>query len=219
MVYQLKDATVTQTDLDNPDKARLVFRTDIRDTVSGIINQYLDPTLGVYTPIEEVSSVLNEGTLGSVDEGIEYSFKIENDKFALGDPKLVNHKTYYFMAMAYGYNRDEENADPYDVNAFDYDGRNRPFISSRRNIKTYSAIPHFIEPERGGTVLNADYGDGFSITRLEGTGNGGNALDLTEISINQILNSPDGRMINPEYKSGLGPASITVHAKFFPPSS
>ena len=45
------------TDLDDPDLARLVFRSDVNDTVTGIVNQYLDPVLGVYTPVEEVSSV------------------------------------------------------------------------------------------------------------------------------------------------------------------
>ena len=59
------------------------------------------------------------------------------------------------MTLAYGYNPAEENASPYDVNAEDYDGRNQPFISGRRNIQVYSAIPHFVESQNGGTNLNA----------------------------------------------------------------
>ena len=109
LVYQLKSATVSVTDLDDLDKARLVFRSDINDTVSGIVNQYLDPILGVYTPIEEVASILSEGVVGSVDQGVQYSFQITEDKFALGNTRLVNHKTYYFMSLSYGYNRAEEN--------------------------------------------------------------------------------------------------------------
>ena len=66
------------------------------------------------------------------------------------------------MSLAYGFNRAEENADPYNVNATDYDGRNQPYIGGRRNIKVYSAIPHFTEPDEGGTTLNASYGDGFT---------------------------------------------------------
>ena len=210
LVYQLKNNTVSVTDLDDPDLARLVFRSDVNDTVTGIVNQYLDPLLGVYTPIEEVSSVLSDGVKGSIDQGTEYSFQITEDKFALGNTRLVNHKTYYFMSLSYGYNRAEENADPYNVNASDYDGRNQPYIGGRRNLKVYSAIPHFTEPDEGGTILNASYGDGVSITRIEGTGNGGNDLELTQESIDEILNSDDHRVYNPTYIAGHGPVNITV---------
>jgi len=210
VVYQLKSATVSVTDLDDLDKARLVFRSDINDTVSGIVNQYLDPILGVYTPIEEISSILSEGVIGSVDEGVQYSFQITEDKFALGNTNLVNHRTYYFMSLSYGYNKAEENASPYDVNAADYDGRNQPYISGRRNIRVYSGIPHITSPDAGGTTLEASYGDGVEITRFEGTGNGGNALELTEATINAILESPDHRAMNLTYEAGQGPISISV---------
>jgi hypothetical protein len=210
LVYQLKDATVSVTDLDDPDKARLVFRSDVKDDVTGIVNQYLDPILGVYTPIEEVQSVLSEGVIGSVDAGVEFSFRISDDKFALGNTRLVNHKTYYFMSLAYGYNRAEENASPYDVNAVDYDGRNQPYISGRRNIKTCSAIPHFTEPENGGMNLNASYGDGVQLKRLEGQGNGGIALDFTKNTVDEILASSNYRSLSPSYIQGAGPVAMTV---------
>jgi len=210
LVYQLKSATVSVTDLDDPDKARLIYRSDIKDTVSGIINQYLDPILGVYTPVEEVASVLSSSVVGSVDEGIQYAFQVTEDKFALGNTRLVNHKTYYFMSIAYGYNRAEENSSPYDVNATDYDGRNQPFISGRRNIKVYSGIPHFTSPDGGGTTLNTNYGDGVMLTRLEGTGNGGTVLEFTAATIEEILDSPDHRALEPTYKAGKGPIDISV---------
>ena len=210
LVYQLRDATVSVTDLDDPDLARLVYRSDIKDNVTGIINQYLDPLLGVYTPVEEVASVLNSGVVGSVDEGIQYSFQITDDKFALGNTRLVNHKTYYFMAIAYGYNMAEENASPYDVNAPDYDGRNQPYIGGRRNIKTYSAIPHFTEPTGNGTQINASYGDGVKISRIEGRGNGGNNLNLTQETVDEILLSTEHRSLTPIYEAGQGPVDITV---------
>ena len=79
LVYQLRDETVSVTDLSDPDKARLIYRTDIKDDVKGIVNHYLDPILGVYTPIEEVASTLSEGVIGSVDNGVEYSFQITDD--------------------------------------------------------------------------------------------------------------------------------------------
>ena len=210
MVYQLANGTVSVTDLDDPDLARLVYRSDINDDVKGIVNQYLDPLLGVYTPVEEVASVLNSGVVGSVDEGIQYSFSITNDRFALGDSRLVNHKTYYYMAIAYGYNMAEENASPYDVNSPDYDGRNQPYIAGRRNIDSYSAIPHFTQPESNGTTLQSSYGDGVNITRIEGQGNGGYNLELTSKTITEILASPSSRSLNPTYKAGSGPIEITV---------
>ena len=210
LVYQLKNATVSVTDLDDTDKARLIFRSDVNDTVTGIVNQYLDPILGVYTPIEEVASVLSEGVIGSVDEGVQYSFQITDDKFALGNTRLVNHKTYYFMSLSYGYNRAEENADPYNVNAADYDGRNQPYISGRRNIQVYSGIPHITAPDDGGTTLGASYGDGVKLTRIEGTGNGGASLELTSETIDEILASPDHRAMNITYEAGQGPIDISV---------
>ena len=210
MVYQLLNNTVSVTDLDDPDLARLVFRCDKNDTVTGIVNQYLDPLLGVYTPVEEVASVLSDGVIGSIDEGVQSSFQITEDKFALGNTRLVNHKTYYFMSIAYGYNRAEENADPYNVNASDYDGRNQPYIGGRRNIKVYSGIPHFTQPDAGGTTLSAAYGDGVEITRIEGKGNGGNTLDLTDATIDEILNNLDARAYYPTYKPGSGPINISV---------
>ncbi len=210
LVYQLINGTTSVTDLDNIDKARLVFRCDIKDDVSGIVNQYLDPILGVFTPVEEVGSVMSSGMKGSVDNGVEYSFKITEDRFALGNTQLVNHKTYHYMAISYAYNRAEENADPYDVNHPDYDGHNQPYIAGRRNIQLYSAIPHFTEPEAGGTLLNSSFGDGVKIERLEGTGNGNIPLELTKETVDEILNSSSHRSLYPIYKNGLGPIHVSV---------
>tara|TARA_B100000902_G_scaffold365033_1_gene385615 strand:+ start:77687 stop:81922 length:4236 start_codon:yes stop_codon:yes gene_type:complete len=208
LVYQLKDATVSVTDLDDPDKARLVYRSDIKDGVDGIVNQYLDPILNVYVPVEEIPSVMESGAKGSVDNGIEYSFIITDDKFALGNPTLVNHKTYHYMSLAYGYNPAEINANPYDVNNPLYDGRNQPHISGRRNIETYSVIPHQVEPEFGGTVLGSNYGDGVKITRIEGVGNSGNGIELDSITEADIIS--DGKSLFPRYKNGMGPITVTV---------
>jgi len=208
LVYQLKDATVSVTDLDNPDKARLVFRSDIKDDVKGIINQYLDPIMNVYVPIEEVPAVMESGVSGSVDGGIEYSFRVTEDKFALGNPTLVNHKTYHYMSIAYGFNPAEINANPYDVNNPLYDGRNQPHIAGRRNIRPYTAIPHQIDPENGGTILGSSYGDGVKINRVEGSGSGSNTLEIDSLTIVEIIE--DGKSLFPNYKNGMGPISVSV---------
>ena len=201
LVFQLKDATVSVTDLDDPDKARLIYRSDIKDDVTGIINRYFDVDLGFFIPVQEIAPELSDGVIGSVDQGIESSFKITEDRFALGNTRLVNHKTYYFMSLAYAYNQAEEV-----IESNDY----LPYKAGRRNIQVYSAIPHFVEPENGGTELNASYGDGMRLARKEGQGNGGIALELTKSTVDSILISPDHRSLNPTYKPGEGPVSITV---------
>ena len=208
LVYQLKSATVSVTDLDDPDKARLIFRSDIKDNVKGIINQYLDPVMNVYVPVEEIPAVMESGASGSVDGGIEYSFNVTDDKFALENPTLVNHKTYHYMSISYGYNKAEINGNPYDVNNPLYDGRNQPHISGRRNIQVYSAIPHQVDPENGGTILGSHYGDGVKITRVEGVGNSGNSLELDSATTAEIL--LDGRSLFPTYTNGKGPITVTV---------
>ena len=78
-------------------------------------------------------------------------------------------------------------------------------------LRTYAAIPHKPGPEAGGLVLNSDYGDGPMITRIEGAGNGGKVLDLTEESRVAIVNSAAGISHTPVYKGGYGPANLKVY--------
>ncbi len=210
LVYQLKNATVSVTDLDDLSLARMIYRSDINDGVGSIVNQYFDPELDVWFPQEEISGVISEGLIGSIDEGIQYSFQVTEDQFALGNKTLVNHKTYYFLSIAYAYNEAEINENPYNNTDPNYDGRNRPYLQGRRNIKLYSGIPHFTTPEAGGTTVNAAYGEGVVMTRLEGKGNGGNNLDFTDETVTEILNSENHRALNPSYKSGASPIEVTV---------
>ena len=77
-----------------------------------------------------------------------------------------------------------------------------------RKIQEFSVIPHNPEPEEGGLKVNGKYGDGPKLVRLEGRGNGGIDLELTEASINEIL--ANGRTQFPEYEIGQGPVNIKV---------
>ena len=57
---------------------------------------------------------------------------VTTDAFAQGDNRLVNHKTYYFMVLAYGYN---DYDDPYDANAWHGTRRSvQSFTKSSRRI-------------------------------------------------------------------------------------
>lgn len=203
-VYQLRDGDVGVADLDDRSKAREVAQVDIRDGVSRIINweQQPDPNfLGriVSTPVVKVAGE---------NKGIRHSFSIKEDKFASGDDKrLVNHKKYYFIAIAYAYN----NYLPYDAQV--PVGQKDPYVVGRRNIgdkargnKPYVATPRPIV----NVIKNANYADGAVITRLDGIGNGGNFLDLSDETISAILlrgATADGSVT---YKPGGGPIEVKI---------
>lgn len=215
MIYQLKDETVGASDLYNTDKARMVFQCDIKNGVKQLVNYVSDPSLGL------VPQLMVTGA----DGGIQNSFVLTQDKFASGDPRLVNFKNYYYMAVAYAYN----NYLPYvqdvgptvavdtagnivftDPTSGSYNGQKKPFLAGRKNIKIYTAIPHDPAPEAGGTTMNSSYGIGPMITRVEGQGNGGFALDLTDQSIIDILNSSNNRVQNITYIGNRGPLGVKV---------
>ncbi|MDE0772973.1 MAG: hypothetical protein OSB25_12325 [Salibacteraceae bacterium] len=190
MIYQLKDNAVSTGDLKDPSKARLIAQVDVRDSVSKIINQPFDSDLGTEVPTLEVT-----GENG----GIRTSFLIDQDAFAEGVTQLVNHRAYYYLAIAYGFNPNSQN---------------RKFIGSRKSptgaIQAVKGIPHQVDNQNSGTVLNAKYGDGVEITRVEGIGNGGNILTVTQKSIDAILASPDHRVKELTYEKGAGPVSVKV---------
>lgn len=198
-VYQVRNADVSVADLENEELARQVYQGDIEDDISQIINYPYDETLGMPVPVEMVNGA---------NEGIASSIRITEDKFAQGDPRLVNFKSYYYIAIAYGYNQYE----PYDL--VTRSGQAFPYVASRKaafgSIRRYVGIPHRPDPGSGGTILNAAYGDGFSITRLEGQGNGGNATSLTRESIEAIAAEPGYRQQQITYEKGLGPVTVKV---------
>ena len=206
IVYQLLDSSVTESDLYNTSVARQIFQCDITDGVKQIINYTDDPTLG-WIPQQMV--------LGK-DSGITHSFVVTQDAFATGNPTLVNSRQYYFMAVAYGYNKGEVSADANNRT----DGYNLPFIESRRNVKYQVAMPHFVNAENNGTQMNASYGTGVQLTRIEGQGNGGQNLQMLPQSVTAILNSgmysssnptgSGGRILNPQYARNAGPIQVSV---------
>ncbi|MCC6840016.1 MAG: T9SS C-terminal target domain-containing protein [Flavobacteriales bacterium] len=198
-IFQVVDATVSPDELTNTNKARLVAQVDIQDGISQLINWEANADLNMPVPVEKVNGR---------DTGVVHSFRILEDAFATGDPRLTNFKTYHFMALAYGYNNYQE----YDPNTLT--GQPYPYLAGRKSttgsIRSYAGIPHKPSVENGGTVLNAQYGDGFEITRLEGQGNGGNRIAISKASLDAIVASPDGRINEVKYQKGLGPVNIKV---------
>lgn len=196
-VYQLADATVSVTDLQDPDKAVLVFQCDVENDIDKLVNYTYDSDLEGNVPVKMV-----DGN----DEGVEHSFVITEDQFATGNKTLVNNKQYHFLALAYSYNSFKEYNQS--VGGANLDGQKIPYLAGRKNIKTYTAIPHIVSPENGGTVQNADYGTGPQLTRIEGRGNGGMVLELTDETVNAILAS--GKVDEPTYQNSAGPVNIKV---------
>ncbi len=197
-LFQVKDANVSATDLYNVDKARLVLQCDKKDGIKQIVNYTYDATITANVPQEMVN--------GS-DAGVVHSVSIKTDLFATGDNALVNHKTYYYRIVAYGYSQTQE-FNPLLFSYSDY----KPYISGRKNQPgtPYAGIPHIVSPELSGTDQHSEYGSGVKLKRIEGQGNGGNVLDITAGTVSQILASPNGRTLYPTYENGRGPIMIKV---------
>lgn len=205
-IFQLKDATVGASDIFDNSKARLVAQCDVKNGVSKLVNWLFDANL--------------QGNTGQVmvtgeDLGIRHSFVITEDQFPLTtSSSLINHRQYYYMAVAYGYNQYK----PYQPDSIDK-GQPLPYLQGRGNIKRYTAIPHITI----GDKLNCNVGDGPVITRIQGQGNGGMALELSEGTVAEILAKPMADSVtnvygspdypiayHPVYKESAGPLKVKV---------
>ena len=198
-IYQLVDESISPTELNDIEKARLIFQCDLANDVELVYNYN-------YDEIMEVSVV--ELKADGANEGVQHSFRITNDAFAQGDSRLVNHRTYYFMALAYGYNNYRE------FNSETGVGQDIQYKASRKgavgSIRVYSGVPHAPSPEEYGTIQNANYGDGVVVTRIEGKGNGLNNIDISEESEEAILNSSTGTIDELIYQAHGSPVNIRV---------
>ena len=210
IVYQLANKEVSVDELNDINKARIVYQCDVKNGISSIINYVYDDDLQASVP-----TLMVEGA----DAGIKSTFVITQDEFTTtGDVNLINHKTYYYMAISYAYN----NYQDYAVDANDpmaLFGQKTPYLAGRKNIKLYSATPHKIV---NGTVINSNYGDKPEITRWSGLGNGGNQLELSQKTIDEIMSKapatdsmlfgdPDYPIAyHPTYKSGYGPIDVKI---------
>jgi hypothetical protein len=221
-LFQLKDATVTTADLYNLDKARLVQECDIQNGVTNLVNREFDQGLNADVP--------QDMTITANDEGISHSFDITEDAFATGDRRLINHKTYYFMALSYAYNQylpyADVSFDTINPTVASNIGQKKPYLAGRRNVKIYTAIPHIPSPEAGGTNQQSSFGTGPKMTRLEGSGCGTNVLELTDASEAAIVSAPpvsfnssvsgngawsgSAMYIPVQYQNGKGPVNIKV---------
>ena len=134
---------------------------------------------------------------------------------------MVNNKHYYYSAIAYGFNN-YKTYDPTDPTALD--GQKKPYLEGRKNILLYTGIPHI---PVNGIIVNSTHGDGPKIKRIEGQGNGGQVLELSDETVEEILSKPPAGLTangdtikygdpnypiayNPVYLEGHGPVNIQV---------
>jgi len=205
-IFQLKDATVSAADLYDASKSRLVFQCDIKNGVTKLVNWTFDQNLN-----GNIGQVMVDGA----DAGVVHSFELTEDKFATNDLTLINHKQYYYMAIAYGYN---EYAPYNQIDPVGLAGQKKPYLAGRSNLKSYTAIPHIPLDD----VPHSMYGDGPTITRIQGQGNGGKILFLDPASVQEIMSKPPASATNTygssdypiayqaRYMTGYGPLNVQV---------
>ncbi|MFK7806220.1 MAG: hypothetical protein AB8F74_00335 [Saprospiraceae bacterium] len=202
LLYQLASpASANESDLQDPEHYRLVAQVDVKNDV---VDLYEWQTF--QSPIAEGTNyfVATERVVGAGNEGIRRSFKITTDLFT--NSRLINHKKYYYRAIAYGQNS-YELFSPVTGN-----GQPRPFIASSRNIgDDVSGASYYTVIPRPTTdlVLNAEVDDALQITRVDGVGAGENSLRITDDTRDKIL--ANGVVDTIVYQSGAGPIEVKVY--------
>ncbi len=208
-IYQVSGKDVSVSDIGNMDKVRLIAQCDIKNyredgtPIGQLINWEFDQSLNTNVAVEKVNGA---------NSGIQRTFRVTEDKFATGtNTTLVNHKTYYFMVIAYAYNEYAPfSIDEQITNGLK--GQKTPYLAGRRNIKVYSAVPH--SPKATGVDVTklCAFGTQPKITRVQGQGNGGFVLEIDDASKERILrgNNGDYTAGNVTYKSNYGPLDIKV---------
>ncbi len=202
IVYQLRGPKVGVADYDDLEQARPVFQVDVKN---GITTQYQWKSLP--NPIAETDPAAAkfvfypEVKITGVDGGIKHTFKVTEDQFAATDRRLLNHKKYYYSTKAYAYN----DYLTFNGNNLTPVGQRNTYLEGRKNIRLYAPIPRPILDKK----LNASYGDGPVITRIDGVGVGQNFLDISDESHKAIL---DGTLTGEiTYKPGRGPINVTIY--------
>ncbi|MDR2281575.1 MAG: hypothetical protein LBE37_00120, partial [Sphingobacterium sp.] len=215
-IFQVYGPEVGANDLDNPTLAQLIYQFDIvnyksnGEPIGRLINWEFDSDLGADVPKEKVNGN---------NAGIEHSFEVTIDAFAVGDRRLVNYKTYYFIAVAYAYNEFLPFSILYeDIPNDGLLGQKLPYLRGRktpegRSVLPIKGIPHPPSVHGGGLTLNCDYGNIPDITRIDGHGNGGFALDISKETMEKIARGGDkGNYVVRElkYERNAGPLNIKV---------
>ena len=194
-VYQLLNANVSPGQYDDVSVAREIATLDLKDSITTIYNWNVidEPNTGgeYFVPKQQVAAT---------NSGIKHTLSFKDDAFALGnDKQLINHKQYYYSIVAYAYNNWETfKAFPNGI------GQKFNYLPGRLDVKAYTVIPR----SSIDGVLQSDYGDGVAITRLEGVGVGGNAVELNADTKAQFPQTDANGILT--YENGKGPFTVTL---------
>ena len=205
LIYQVAGPGISTADFDDPTKAKLVYWVDVRNGVKALYNWIAVENPGAdLSPNAPEFIYYPEVKIEALDNGIRHTFNFKDDQFATGDRRLINHRKYYYTALAYGTNNWQQ-FDP-----LTQIGQKVTFLVGRNNIGPngdgfpYTVIPRPIVNLK----LNAAYGDGPIITRIDGVGTGGTFLDVSDEMRMKFLDPAfDGKIT---YEPGRGPIDVKV---------
>ena len=115
------------------------------------------------------------------------------------------------MAIAYAHN----NFKTYRQNSpGDLDGQKTPYLPSRRSvtgaIPVTSAIPHISSVRDNGTIVNSVYGTTIPVTKLEGVGNSGLNLEISDSTASAMFTTGANKLERIDYIAGATPIEIKV---------
>lgn len=207
-VFQLANSQITSAQIFDANTGEVdntvafeVFECDRHDSITTIVNYAKSLSVSDTTWVPQIK-------VAGKDSGIVHSFELTQDEFATSSDKtFINYHNYYFVAIAYSYNNFQQ-FDPLNPNNTQdvcYLGSAHALAGA--NITVVTAMPN---PSNGdmGTVLNADYGSGVSITRIEGQGNGGNFVQLDSASEMRAVRN--NRTDSATYLAQQGPIGVKV---------
>jgi len=201
-IYQLKNEQVTNKDFEDPEKAQLIAQVDVENGVTTIFNWTKQP---ISNSVPSGSVWIPTLKVKGEDRGIRHTFSVKEDAFAVGERRLVNHKKYYFAAVAYAFNT-------YPNLPFDPStgvGQRNGYLPSFRNIFTRTGIPRPITDRD----QNAQYGTEPIISRLDGGGANSTFLQISEVERTALYD--DAAKTEIEYIPGAGPLNVKVYNPLF----
>lgn len=203
-IYQLASADIKAIEENFSDisKAREVLSYDLKNGITTIYNweSVANPNSSeeefIWFPVEKV--------VGR-DNGIQHSFSIKNDAFASGeDTRLINFQKYYYTVVAYAHNEHT----PFDVND-PIIGQRTPYILGRLNVKEYAVTPR----KTNHINVNALYGEGLEVTRLDGNGVQNNTLIISKEERERIAQSVSVEEVH--YVPGGDPLNAKIYDPVF----
>ncbi len=192
-IYQVKDRDVKYSQLNQPEYARLIGQTDIKNGIKDIYS--FDLKLNPDLSSKDTYIWTKTQAIDGANKGLQKVFTIDEDVFADGDDKrLVNYKEYYFAAVAYAYNNWK------DFDATDVSGQKVQYLEGSGNFKVFTFAPKIVDIPK--TVKPV-------VTRISGEGNPHVFLEMNENMYEKILKSEfDGKVV---YKPDAGPVRVIVH--------